>query len=215
MVTPPGWGARITQVVAGEVRRYRKVRGLSAQQLAGQCAKLGVDISRATITDLENGRRAAVSVAELMVLAAALDVAPVLLVAPLGRQPKSEILPGRELPTGDAVLWLSGVAGLSEIPGELDTTWLTWRDERGIVALYDHHAAMVDEVEEVTMKAGYGESLSTPDGKVVMTAADLRRRAIEELRSVRAEMRKRELLLPDLPEGLADIDQERRHERRM
>jgi len=48
-----------------------------------------------------------------------------------------------------------------------------------------------------------------------MTAADLRRRAIEELRSVRAEMRKRELLLPDLPEGLADIDQERRHERRM
>jgi transcriptional regulator with XRE-family HTH domain len=212
-VTQTGWPERLAHVIATEVRRYRKDRRLSAQQLSDRCAKLGMEIPRSTLADLENGRRSKVTVAELLVLAAALDVPPVLLVAPLGRQPKSEILPGRELPTRDAVLWLSGVAGLSETPAGFDIAWLSWRDKRGIVALYDRHAAMVDDVQAV-MKAGYAETLSTADGEVVMTAADLRDRAVEELRSVRAEMRERELILPDLPEALADIDHERPHRRR-
>jgi transcriptional regulator with XRE-family HTH domain len=213
LVTQTGWPERLAHVIAAEVRRYRKDRRLSAQQLSDRCAKLGMEIPRSTLADLENGRRSKVTVAELLVLAAALDIPPVLLVAPLGRQPKSEILPGRELPTRDAVLWLSGVDGLSETPVGCDTAWLSWRDKRGIVALYDRHAAMVDDVQAV-MKAGHAETLSTADGTVVMTAADLRDRAVEELRNVRAEMRERELILPDLPQGLADIDQERPRRRR-
>ena len=120
---------------------------------------------------------------------------------------------GQELPTEGAVYWLSGLTGLGETPDGLDATWLTWRDERGIVALYDHHAAMVEEVETV-LAAGFHEGVTTDDGKVLMSTADLRRRAVEELRSVRAYMRERDLILPDLPEDLADIDQERPRKRR-
>lgn len=207
------WSGRLARNIAREVRRYRTERKMSAQQLADRCAQLGMEIPRAVLANLENGRRPVVSVAELLILAAALDVPPVLLVAPLGRQPGSEILPGRELPTEGAVYWLSGLTGLGETPDGLDATWLTWRDERGIVALYDHHAAMVEEVETV-LAAAFHEGVTTDDGKVLMSTADLRRRAVEELRSVRAYMRERDLILPDLPEDLADIDQERPRKRR-
>jgi transcriptional regulator with XRE-family HTH domain len=118
MTQPGGWATRMTRVIAAQVRRYRKERGLSAQRLADLCAQLGMEISRSTISDLENGRRDSMSVAELLVLAAALEVPPVELAVPLARQERAEILPGAEIPTWDAGRWFRGDGAMVErVPG--------------------------------------------------------------------------------------------------
>ena len=66
--------------VAQEVRRLREPR--SAQWLADQTKELGYEISRSVIADLENGRRRHVTIPEMLVLAAALETAPIALLFP-------------------------------------------------------------------------------------------------------------------------------------
>ena len=98
-VAPPtDWSAKLTRTVAGQVRRYRDARGMSAQQLADACEKLGYPIPRSVIANLESGRRESVSLSELLVLAAALHVSPPALVIPVDTTADVEILPGKSLP---------------------------------------------------------------------------------------------------------------------
>jgi len=105
---PDGWTADLARVIAGEVRHYRQQQGLSAQQLADRCAELGQPIQRSVLANLESGRRPTVTVAELLVLAAALSVAPVLLVFPVGRERESVFLPGKSVATWPAAQWFGG-----------------------------------------------------------------------------------------------------------
>lgn len=58
------------------------LRRRSAQWLADKTGELGYQVSRTTISDLENGRRRYVTTAELVVLALALDTAPIALMYP-------------------------------------------------------------------------------------------------------------------------------------
>ena len=69
------WPARVAATVAREVRRYRESQRpkMSAQQLADRTAELGAPIPRSVLANLESGRRETVSVAEILVLAAALE----------------------------------------------------------------------------------------------------------------------------------------------
>jgi transcriptional regulator with XRE-family HTH domain len=102
------WPERLAATIAGEVRRYRLNLKMSAQQLADRCAELGMEIPRAVISNLENGRRTSVTVAEVLVLAAALDVPPAALVFPVGYAERTEALPGAKVPPFEAVTWLGG-----------------------------------------------------------------------------------------------------------
>ncbi|OBJ00360.1 hypothetical protein A5660_25030 [Mycobacterium alsense] len=77
---PRNWSEEQALRVAQEVYRLRGSR--SAQWLANRTAELGHEVSRSLIADLENGRRRYVTVAELMVLAYALDTAPIALFYP-------------------------------------------------------------------------------------------------------------------------------------
>ncbi|WP_372408846.1 helix-turn-helix domain-containing protein [Streptomyces luteireticuli] len=104
----PDWPTQLAHRIAGEVRRYRGMRGISAQQLSDLCAKLGMEIPRAVISNLENGRRTSVTVAEVLVLAAALDVPPLSLVFPVGYQEFCEVLPNRQRGTWGGFLWAAG-----------------------------------------------------------------------------------------------------------
>jgi transcriptional regulator with XRE-family HTH domain len=113
---PESWPAELADVIAGEVRRYRRQRGLSAQQLADRCAELGMPIQRSVLANLENGRRPTVTVAELLVLAAALSVEPVLLVFPVGHQAVSRFLPAKSATTWSAAQWFAGRAALPVSP---------------------------------------------------------------------------------------------------
>lgn len=81
---------------------------MSAQELSDACTALGLPFSRSTIANFESGRRPTLSVAELLVLARALQVPPVLLVFPLGIAEQSEISPGEVVDTWDAAQWWGG-----------------------------------------------------------------------------------------------------------
>lgn len=102
------WPERLAATIAGEVLRYRRNQNMSAQQLSDRCAEFGMDVPRKVISNLEIGRRTSVSVAELLVLAAALDVPPGALVFPVGYTETTEALPGAMTPPFEALRWFAG-----------------------------------------------------------------------------------------------------------
>ncbi|MGH3257793.1 MAG: helix-turn-helix domain-containing protein [Streptosporangiaceae bacterium] len=206
------WSAEFAKLVGGQVKRWRTERGISAQKLADRCADLGMEIPRAVLANLENGRRPVVQVTELLILAAALEVPPVVLIAPLGSQADIEILPGRTLTTRDAVLWLSGQTHLSEDPSDNATEWLSVASDKTIVPMYEYHDRMLEELEAIPTE---GPVLTDAEGNVISDSAQWRRETISRLREHRALMRQRGLLLPPLPADLENIDSEPRAGRRV
>lgn len=102
--TPPDWSTQLRAHIASAVRAKRVKRGMSASALAD--ATEGV-ITRDTIANLESGRKRVIDIAELIVLAKALDVAPVSLIYP--RTNDVEAYPGGDPRSGlDATLWFAG-----------------------------------------------------------------------------------------------------------
>jgi hypothetical protein len=82
-----------SDVIAAQIKKHRERLGLTRDQLAEECAKLGApQLTFAALTNVETGRkhpktgqrRRQVSVDELLVLSYALAVPPLLLVFPLG-----------------------------------------------------------------------------------------------------------------------------------
>lgn len=108
------WSERISGVIAGELRRYREFRGMSAQQLADACTEEGMPIQRSVIANFENGRRSSISVAELLVFAHVLGIPPVSLICPAGYEGETEILPSRKVNSYQAAEWVSGNEDLEE-----------------------------------------------------------------------------------------------------
>lgn len=80
---------------------------MSAQALSDRCAALGHPIDRSVIAKLEKGLRQSVTVADVLVLAKALGVPPILLIFPVGQDEVIEILPGRTIGTWTATKWFT------------------------------------------------------------------------------------------------------------
>ena len=77
------WARELTYRVGTEVRAIRTRLGLTAQQLSDKTEELGMPVSRSRIAAMEGGKRGGVvTVAELIVLARALGVPPLLLLYP-------------------------------------------------------------------------------------------------------------------------------------
>jgi transcriptional regulator with XRE-family HTH domain len=114
VVSPQDWADQQASRVAAAVRDLRKMRGRSAQWVADRTTDLGYPISRATIADLENGRRKWVTISELMILARALNAPPIALLYP---EPLDddliEILPGLQ---GSKMVGLQWFSGESDTP---------------------------------------------------------------------------------------------------
>ena len=104
---PTDWAEGLAARVAREVIRLRGSR--SAQWLSDRTAELGYRISRSVITDLENGRRRYVTVHELVVLAAALSVAPRELLYGDDNGSTVEFLPDEQMQRLPAVQRFSGI----------------------------------------------------------------------------------------------------------
>lgn len=116
---PAGWADRYAEVVAQQVRRYRKARGMSAQNLSDACAELGLPIHRSVIANFENGRRAKLDLGELFVIALALDIAPIMLMLP--KDGTMEIS-DRPMSRTDALTWIAGTpatAAFEELDADL------------------------------------------------------------------------------------------------
>lgn len=220
LMTQPGWSAQLTRLIAGQVRRYRRRRGMSAQDLADCCAKLGLEISRSTLADLENGRRAALTVAELFVFSAALGVPPIELALPAGRQNTVEIVPGLHLPMRDAIGLLRGYGVIMVKDGtpvfipekDMDQELGLDGEELG-VSLVDLHDALVHEwlladglIRRLMESADQPRSRANERGESLRALQWRQSNAERELAEHRALMRDRGLIVPPLPPELPDVD---------
>ena len=70
---------------------------MSAQELADETERLGYPVSRSQIANYESGRKQGLDVAEFLILAAALDIPPALLLFPTFPDDTVEVLPGQQV----------------------------------------------------------------------------------------------------------------------
>ncbi|TXH18680.1 MAG: XRE family transcriptional regulator [Mycobacterium sp.] len=102
------WDEDMHRRIADAIKSCRDRGDLSAQQLADRTAELGYPLSRSQIANYESGRKKNLDVAELIVLAAALNTSPVCLVYPGPYQDAVELLPNQERGKYHAAQWFSG-----------------------------------------------------------------------------------------------------------
>lgn len=92
------------------IASLRVAQGLTAVQLSARTKELGYPITRSTIARIEGDHRAGkVDLAELIVLAAALNTSPLNLIYPGPYDDDVEVLPGRETSALHAAQWFSGI----------------------------------------------------------------------------------------------------------
>lgn len=98
-----------TRVIARRVRNLREGRKWSGERLAKEMTKVGVPWDRNIVANLETGRRASVSVVELLALAFVLDVAPVHLLVPTSANgPWYAFTPDQVAPAPVVREWIRG-----------------------------------------------------------------------------------------------------------
>jgi transcriptional regulator with XRE-family HTH domain len=112
-----------TQVVAARMHALRRKRGWSAAELARRMKAAGIPWERIVVTKLETGRRASVSVDELLALCAVLNCPPVMLMTADERdhpdyEPGGVILNYQVTPTaasdmGHMRAWIRGAVTLN------------------------------------------------------------------------------------------------------
>ena len=136
--TADDWSDRLAARIGGEVKRYRRRRGMSAQDLADRLAAVGHEIKRSTLANLESGRRG-VSVADLLAIAAALDISPLLLAWPLESADSVEPLPDVQVSAWDGARWWRG-------DSDSPTRHAQEHGENAIVRLLSQHDATVADI---------------------------------------------------------------------
>ncbi|MCX2755501.1 helix-turn-helix domain-containing protein [Gordonia sp. 4N] len=131
----------------------KSARGeMSAVELSTKCEKLGLPIHRTTLSKIEKGR-SSFDLAELIVLARALDVPPLGLIYPDQPDGKVEVWPGTQVRSIDAAQWFSGEGGL-RYNGKRDwltdalTTDLPISDARRIEADHQNWLRAVEQVDK-------------------------------------------------------------------
>ena len=212
----------MTAGIGERVARFRKRaadangKQMTVQALADRCAELGLPLGRLTITKLERGNRQAVTPAEVMVLAVALEVPPVELIFPVGQSEDVEILPGRKVPPLDGLRWFSGELALDVTEAAL-TARAPRVGEESAGLLLEEHEAVTGRLAQMEADAAQaadiarrepGDSGRQEEASYRVVAAEyFRDAAIQSLRRIRAEMRRREMILPLVPRGL-DLGEE-------
>lgn len=169
---------------------------------------------RAVLANLETGRRPSVSVAELLILAAALDVPPAVLVAPLGRRERTEILPGVDPYTADAINWIAGRVGIAPEAQPWRVIALDRNDLSGVVLLYQRHSELVMDLTDENPPLWLGEHIvaaarEAGDTVTPQQALRMQRENMSaELDAIRWRMFSLDLTPPPLPDELSYIDDE-------
>lgn len=100
------WRREFVERVGKAVQAARGKR--SAQWLADRTAEIGTPISRTAISNLENGRKGTIDLADLTVLAAALRVPPVQLIFPDLIDGPVEVIPNVTVDSHEAMAWFTG-----------------------------------------------------------------------------------------------------------
>jgi transcriptional regulator with XRE-family HTH domain len=207
----PDWASELAHKIAAEVRYWRERRGLSAQQLAERTRQLGHHVPRNVVANLENGRRETLSIAEVLILAAALDVPPVLLVAPVGRKRYVQLLPEVVATSWEARGWIHGATE----PQYSGASAVHWQESRRAVILFDMHRLLVREHEQIERRVQrFSESSPGAPGDMIAEIFRRERGSVEEyvtelvysldrIKQHRRLMQSEGYDLPELPPRLA------------
>jgi transcriptional regulator with XRE-family HTH domain len=184
----------LTAVVAARVKQLRKAQGLSAAALAERMSKAGVPWQREVVANLEAGRRASVSVTELLGLSVVLSVPPVtLLLAPGAAELR--YVPMDYVDAYRGLLWL-----LAEEPFRANAA--AWQDAMAPVALVRRHHEQVNVLESYLSMMGARERWAAEgqegaDDRLRLQLMDLQESAAQ-LRQTRREMRAHGVFVPEL-----------------
>jgi transcriptional regulator with XRE-family HTH domain len=207
----------LSNVVADRISVLRRRRNLNRDQVAERCTKLGYPaLTAPALANIETGRRDKtgrrrrdVTVDELVVLAAALRVPPVLLLFPIGEARQVEVLPGRRNTGWDAAKWFNG-----EIPTDPDEVD-EWRRSAAAVtrhrqndqfqALWEMHKRFFEDAQDSLLDAGDEEAKRTYR-KRLEDARTRRASAVVHWRDARFALRELGLTPPPLPEGAERVD---------
>jgi transcriptional regulator with XRE-family HTH domain len=120
------WPAQLVKQLATSIWQARTGQGMSVLRLAAGTGELGYPIHRTAIAKFESGERM-VTLAELLILAAALGTTPASLLF-AAAEDEVEVLPGINAPQEDAADWFKGswsslldlILQLTEIDRQLD-----------------------------------------------------------------------------------------------
>ncbi|GGU60032.1 hypothetical protein GCM10010211_26320 [Streptomyces albospinus] len=206
-MTEKDWRGRLAERVAEAVRRYRNERGMSAQALADACAEIGYEIPRTVIANLENGRRASVEIADLLVLAKALKVPPIALLMPVGVAGTIEVLPGQEVSIWDAVTWFTAEVPLGDEPSEgtIEAKLYEFRLHAQVLSAAQKAVEFADGTRR-TLSMVHDPEQRAINNEMQEKLDDYARHQLKDLRGQRNDMRKAGLVPPALPEDLAYVD---------
>ncbi|BCI84410.1 putative DNA-binding protein [Mycolicibacterium sp. TY66] len=106
------WAESLVKRIGATAKELRSSH--SARWISDRTGQLGFRIPATVIAKLDSGHRGGVlSVAELIVLAAALDVSPLELLLPTGPTQPVEVLPGTSMSQEDFVGWFTGTSDLT------------------------------------------------------------------------------------------------------
>lgn len=99
------WSDRVSSAIGRRIGEERRLRKLSAQQVADRLAGIGHPLSRATLSLIETGQRG-VSLADVIAIATALRTVPLALMVGYGEE-AVEALPGVFVESGEAAEWIA------------------------------------------------------------------------------------------------------------
>lgn len=193
------WPERLNVKIGEQIGRFRKARGLTAAQLAERCTELGLPISRSKIANMENGRarQEGISVAEVSIIAAALDVPPILLIYPVGREETTEVLPSQEVPSWSAAQWFSAENPLpTKVNGEYvvsSDAYDAWQPAAAPVAYHQEQDKLVRAWNWQSNEPSFNEVISDVE---------------KEIGVLRRSMRRAGIRPGDLPNNLRHVDEE-------
>lgn len=123
MTNSDDWSVNRTSAIGQRVKELRGSR--SGRWLSDRTGELGLRVSRASISELEGGKRRSITTAEITVLAEALDVPLLdLLTAPVEGMGVVEYLPGLKLRPAAAWAHYAGL-GLDRVRDALDLDMYT------------------------------------------------------------------------------------------
>lgn len=231
-MTQSSWSTETTQRIADAIRARRGSN--SAQWLSDQTAELGYRVTRSRISDLETGRRNRIDVTELMMLARALGIPPLLLLYPGTPGETVRPLPPTESGTPestsiDAAMWFSGEQPLRDVTDEdffpKSDTFKSWyagakplilaRQER---TLLGHLVRATRQQERFLNLRNHLASTTDPDTELQaqLTRLELgeaqRLKLIdnmhEQISDCRAKQRDAGMTTAPLPPGYSDLDDE-------
>lgn len=200
----------VDTVLADRLYAYCQGRGWSAQTLSNEIAKLGGHLGRATISKIWNGDRT-VTVDEWLLLAAALNVPPPLLLLPIGESEAVKITERSTIHPHLAYKWVAGLGPLADSK-QYAIGIRDWQAAARPLQLYSQHDDFVERVSQADQDVRRAKLVSDDEARAAREAYVDALGALVEHRSL---MRETGYPPPEIPdewvrdaEMLGDVEAE-------